>query len=76
MTKLEHFQEIKVQARVHPWERVCYWCGVVFRYHARQRAMIHENIEHETKYFCSEKCKLEWIYTKQTFGVEEYSYER
>ena len=71
MTKIERYAEFLVNVS-HPWEAVCYWCGKIF--HKRYNRGTangwreHINIEHETKIFCSKKCKAEWIDYKQTFG--------
>ena len=72
ITKIERFQEVLV--RVQPWEGICYLCGKIFKksvnvLNHNRLWREHINIEHETKIFCTNACKLEWIYQKQASGV-------
>lgn len=71
MTKIEEFKFIENDVKIlHDWEAPCYWCGEIFkkRYGRTKNWRIHDNIEHGKRIFCSEECKLQWIYAKQTFG--------
>ena len=69
MTKVDRFVEVEVKV-FHSWEIPCYWCGGIFKKDFGRTKMKrnHVNIFHEPKVFCSNKCKLAWIYAKQTFG--------
>ena len=73
MTKIDEYEEILFPIKIHPWERPCFWCGDIFSVkNQRGRAPNWrrlDNTEHETKWFCSRKHKMDYIYAKQKLGV-------
>lgn len=68
MTKLEHYKEVEVTLQLHKWENICYWCSKIYSTAGNKKDVVHINIEHDLKHFCSVRCKELWIFHKTIFG--------